>query len=103
MKLTLKGIASTKRLKASNSIPRSTSTSSLSLLAQYDKEEDNNNLPDGRITEFNNGFEEIKLEEPVSFPGNPTEYHYMFEIDKTSQGWQHVLAVTAFDRGRTRQ
>lgn len=70
----------------------------LSLIAQYDKKE--NSGMSGEITEYNNGFDEIRLEQPVTFEGSDVEYHYMFELKNASQGWQHAMAVTAFDRGQ---
>jgi len=48
---------------------------------------------------FNTGFEQVELDQPVTFEGDPTEYHYAFEIDGLLSGWQYVFSVTAFDRG----
>ncbi len=48
---------------------------------------------------FNTGFEEIRLDQPVQFEGDTTEYHYAFEISDLLSGWQYELSVTAFDRG----
>lgn len=48
---------------------------------------------------FNTGFDEIELDEPVTFEGDDVEYHYAFEIDGMLSGWQYEFAVTSFDRG----
>ncbi|MFC2085893.1 hypothetical protein ACFLRO_01630 [Bacteroidota bacterium] len=62
-----------------------------SLIAQYD-------IP-GNNTGFNNGFEPVRLESPVTFPGDPTIYEYVFVDEGVSSGWQYAYAITAFDRG----
>lgn len=62
-----------------------------SLVAQFD-------LP-GNRTGFNNGFEQVRLDSPITFPGDPTEYWYKFEVDDLLNGWQYVFFVTAFDTG----
>ncbi len=51
---------------------------------------------------FNTGFDEVRLEEPVTFPGDDTEYHYRFDIPGMLSGWQYLISVTAFDRGDDR-
>ncbi|MCH7975620.1 MAG: hypothetical protein IIC18_03580 [Bacteroidetes bacterium] len=61
------------------------------LLAQFDAE--------GNEIGFNNGFEDIRLAQPVTFPGDPTEYVYRFDATGLLSGWQYGFAVTAFDRG----
>ncbi|GIV60449.1 MAG: hypothetical protein KatS3mg043_1538 [Rhodothermaceae bacterium] len=61
------------------------------LIAQYDRP--------GNRTGFNNGFDEIALEEPVTFPDDPTEYWYRFEAEDLLAGWQYLFIVTAFDEG----
>lgn len=61
------------------------------LIAQYD-ETDNE-------VGFNNGFEDIRLEEPATFEGDPTEYTYRFVAEGLLDGWQYAFAVTAFDEG----
>lgn len=61
------------------------------LIAQYDKP--------GNRTGFNNGFEEIRLEEPVTFPGDTTRYWYRFETGDLLAGWQYLFTVTSFDTG----
>ena len=61
------------------------------LIAQYDKV--------GNRTGFNNGFDAILLDEPVTFAGDTTEYWYRFEADNLLSGWQYLFTVTAFDEG----
>ena len=65
--------------------------SSAGLVAQYDIA--------GNEVGFNNGFEEIRLDEPETFPDDPLEYQYAFELDGILNGWQYAFFVTAFDRG----
>jgi hypothetical protein len=48
---------------------------------------------------FNTGFSEVRLDEPVTFPGDDTEYWYRFEVDGLLSGWQYQFSVTAFDLG----
>lgn len=53
----------------------------------------------GNIYGFNTGFASVRLPAAVTFPGDPTEYWYRYEIDGMLNGWQYLFAVTAFDRG----
>jgi hypothetical protein len=62
-----------------------------SLIAQYD-------IPNNQ-TGFNNGFDEVALDQPVTFEGDPTEYWYRLESDNLLAGWQYVFTITAFDTG----
>ncbi len=48
---------------------------------------------------FNNGFDFIKLAEPKVFEGDTTQYHYKYEMNNLSNGWQYLVIVTAFDKG----
>jgi len=48
---------------------------------------------------FNTGFDFIKLDKPVTFPGDTVKYYYKFEIDNLLNGWEYVYSVTAFDKG----
>jgi len=48
---------------------------------------------------FDTGFESIRLEEPVRFEGDTTSYHYQYTFDNIANGWQHAVALTAFDTG----
>lgn len=61
------------------------------LLAQFDR-------PDNDVG-FNTGLEEIRLDEPVTFPGDERTYEYRFVADGLLSGWQYGFAVTAFDEG----
>ncbi|MEX0844239.1 MAG: hypothetical protein WD022_03115 [Balneolaceae bacterium] len=51
---------------------------------------------------FDTGFDEIRLDSPISFPGDPTEYTYRYEISGMLSGWQYLFSVSAFDRGDDR-
>lgn len=48
---------------------------------------------------FNNGFEAIKLPQPVTFDGDPVSYHFKYTMDNLLNGWQYQFTVTAFDKG----
>lgn len=63
----------------------------LNLVAQFDS------LGNGKF--FDTGFEEIKLDEPKTFPGDTNEYVFHYTIDNLNNGWQSAVAVTAFDEG----
>ncbi len=65
--------------------------SSLPLIAQWDKP--------GNAVGYNNGFDAIRLEEPVYFDDDTVAYHYRFEISGLLNGWQYVVVLTAFDEG----
>jgi len=60
------------------------------LMAEFDKISD---------IGYNTGFKEVRLDEPVTFPGDPVEYHYKFRVPNLLNGWQYAFAVTAFDEG----
>ena len=64
---------------------------SAAIVAQFDRA--------GNGTGFNNGFEAVRLAEPVLFDGDPTAYRYRFEAAGLLSGWQYGFAVTAFDEG----
>ena len=49
--------------------------------------------------DFDTGFDFVELDEPITFPGDTTEYHYKFELDNLLNGWQYLFSVTAFDEG----
>ena len=51
---------------------------------------------------YNTGFDEIRLDTPVTFPGDPTEYHYRYDVSGMLSGWQYLFSVTAFDEGDDR-
>jgi hypothetical protein len=48
---------------------------------------------------YNTGFNFIKLDNPVRFEGDTTDYWYKFEFDNLLNGWQYIFSVTAFDKG----
>ncbi len=64
---------------------------SLVILAEFDST--------GNDVGFNTGFSAVRLEEPVTFPNDQTEYYYKFEIPNLLNGWQYVFSVSAFDEG----
>ena len=61
------------------------------LVAQYDRA--------GNRTGINNGLEEVRLDEPVTFPGDTTQYWYRFDAGDLLSGWQYLFTITAFDEG----
>ena len=65
--------------------------SSLVLLAEFDSA--NNEYS------YNTGFSAVKLNDPVTFPNDPTQYYYKYELNNLLNGWQYLFAVTAFDKG----
>lgn len=46
---------------------------------------------------YNNGFDAIKLAEPVVFDGR--SYDFKYTMDNLLNGWQYQFTVTAFDKG----
>ncbi len=65
--------------------------SSLVMLAQFDSA--------GNSIGFNTGFSKVKLDEPITFPGDTTKYFYKFDVKNLLNGWQYLFSVTAFDKG----
>lgn len=63
----------------------------MNLIAQWDK-------PANDVG-YNNGFEAVRLEDPVFFDGDSTPYRYRFDMNGVLNGWQYVVTVTAFDAG----
>lgn len=61
------------------------------LIAQFDRT--------GNTTGFNNGFDDVLLDPPVTFPGDETVYRYRFEAEDLLPGWQYLVTLTAFDAG----
>lgn len=61
------------------------------LIAQWD-------LP-GNAIGYNNGFEPVRLLQPVFFDDDTTAYYNKYELKGLLNGWQYVFIVTAFDRG----
>ena len=56
----------------------------------------------GGDTGFETGFDEIRLDEPATFPGDETEYNYRYEVSGMLSGWQYLFSVSAFDQGDDR-
>lgn len=48
---------------------------------------------------FDTGLGSIRLEEPVTFEGDTNVYYYKYTFENVSNGWQHGIALTAFDTG----
>lgn len=65
--------------------------SDLKSIASYDQA--GNNLF------YETGFGAVLLEDPVTFEGDSTSYKYRYSVDGLINGWQYVVALTAFDRG----
>jgi hypothetical protein len=63
----------------------------MELVSQYDRSDD--------TISFNTGFDSIMLEKPVVFEGDTVKYYYKYTINNIEDGWQHAIAVTAFDQG----
>ncbi|MBC7382516.1 MAG: hypothetical protein H7296_05895 [Bacteroidia bacterium] len=53
----------------------------------------------GNSVGFNNGFNAVKLFEPIKFDGDTTRYYYKYTLENLSNGWQYLVVVTAFDKG----
>ena len=53
----------------------------------------------GNDVGFNNGFDLIKLPQPITFEGDTTKYYYSYTLNNLSNGWQYLVIVTAFDKG----
>lgn len=56
----------------------------------------------GDGTGFNTGFDGVRLDEPMTFPGDGAEYNYRFDLPGMLSGWQYLVSVTAFDQGDDR-
>lgn len=65
--------------------------SAMKLIAWFDQK--------GNNIGFDNGLESIKLPQDTLFDGDTTHYTYKYTIKNLQTGWQHVVALTAFDRG----
>lgn len=48
---------------------------------------------------FDGGMEGIRLDDPVTFEGDTVTYHYKYTFENIANGWQHAIALTAFDAG----
>jgi hypothetical protein len=64
---------------------------SLKLVGEWDKA--------GNAVFYDTGFEPVLLSTPVTFDGDTTRYRYKFTIANVLSGWQHAMALTAFDEG----
>ena len=64
---------------------------SLNLVGQWDVA--------GDSVFFETGLDAIRLDQPITFEGDTTEYHYHFHLDGIQNGWQFNVGVTAFDIG----
>ncbi len=53
----------------------------------------------GNSVGFNNGFDVIKLQQPIIFDGDTTKYYYSYTVNNLSNGWQYLFIITAFDKG----
>lgn len=45
------------------------------------------------------GLDAIRLDEPITFDGDSTQYFYSYSINNVLNGWQYAVAVSAFDTG----
>ena len=53
----------------------------------------------GNAIGFDTGLESIRLPKDTSFAGDTATYRYHFRFPALQNGWQHAIALTAFDRG----
>jgi len=65
--------------------------SALNLVAQWDLADN------GRF--FDTGLDAVRLEEPVFFEGDTVPYHFKYTLTGLNNGWQHAIALSAFDQG----
>jgi len=63
------------------------------LLTQWDKP--------GNAVGYNNGFDPIRLNNPMYFAGDTTAYRYSYKLGDVLNGWQYMYILTAFDRGNS--
>lgn len=66
-------------------------TADNNLIAQWDSI--------GNTIGYNNGFEAVKLNQPIYFDGDPVGYSFKYTMDNLLNGWQYQFTVTAFDEG----
>lgn len=64
---------------------------SLKLIGEWDLE--------GNGIFYDTGFDKIRLSTPATFEGDTNHYNYKFTITNVLSGWQHAVALTAFDQG----
>ncbi len=60
-------------------------------IAQFDKP--------GNGIGYDNGFDKIRLPQPIKFEGDTHTYYYHYVIEPVQDGWQHAVVLTAFDSG----
>jgi hypothetical protein len=69
--------------------------STLTVIAEFDSV--------GNEVGTNSGFQSRgkfeNLSAPVTFPNDPNNYYYRYEVDGLLNGWQYVFAVTSYDEG----
>jgi hypothetical protein len=66
-------------------------TARMNLIAQWDSA--------GNVIGFNNGFDAVRLPNPVLFDGDTVSYYYKYRIGRLLPGWQYLCALTALDEG----
>ncbi|MFN4993129.1 MAG: hypothetical protein ACK5FU_00555, partial [Bacteroidota bacterium] len=66
-------------------------TDDLNLIAQWDSA--------ANAVGYNNGFDPIRLPNPVFFENDPTPYVFKYSMNQVKNGWQYLFALTAFDKG----
>lgn len=48
---------------------------------------------------FETGFNAVQLAQAQTFEGDTTKYYYKYTFENILNGWQHIVALTAFDQG----
>ena len=48
---------------------------------------------------YETGFDAIKLPTPITFENDSNIYTYKYIFDNIANGWQHVVSLTAYDKG----
>lgn len=48
---------------------------------------------------YETGMDAIKMPQAMTFEGDTTKYLYKYTFDNIQNGWQHVIALTAYDKG----
>ncbi|MDX2188712.1 MAG: hypothetical protein SFY32_02505 [Bacteroidota bacterium] len=63
----------------------------LTLVASFDAK--------GNQKFFDNGFDSIRLAQPITFQGDTIIYTHKYSFKNIVNGWQHAISLTAFDTG----
>jgi hypothetical protein len=63
----------------------------MNLIAQWDSA--------GNGIGYNNGFDEVRLTNPVQFDDDSVIYRYKYRVGRLLPGWQYLCALTALDEG----